>query len=85
VRNTDVLELASDSALHHPGIYSSRVHALLRMVAAKQPAIEMCEQLEQLRALHLGMKIRVGRPSVRPGAGVDTDDDLRAAERQLAR
>jgi 3-deoxy-manno-octulosonate cytidylyltransferase (CMP-KDO synthetase) len=85
VRNTDVLELASDTALHHHGIYSYRVHALLRMVAAKQPAIEMCEQLEQLRALHLGMKIRVGRPSVRPGAGVDTDDDLRAAERQLAR
>jgi CMP-2-keto-3-deoxyoctulosonic acid synthetase len=37
-----------------------------------------------LRALYLGMKIRVGRPNVRPGAGVDTEDDLRRAERQLS-
>ena len=79
-RNEDMQNLAMATALHHHGIYAYRVDALLRMVAAKSPAVEVCEQLEQLRALHLRMKIRVGRPTVRPGAGVDTIDDLRMAE-----
>jgi 3-deoxy-manno-octulosonate cytidylyltransferase (CMP-KDO synthetase) len=79
-RNPDAQGLAKDTALHHHGIYAYRVNALLRMVAAKAPALEVCEQLEQLRALSLRMKIRVGRPSVRPGVGVDTIDDLRMAE-----
>jgi 3-deoxy-manno-octulosonate cytidylyltransferase (CMP-KDO synthetase) len=82
-RSTDAQGLAKDTALHHHGIYAYRVSALLRMVAAKPPPLEVCEQLEQLRALHLGMRIRVGQPKVRPGAGVDTEDDLRIAERQL--
>lgn len=82
-RNEDAQILAMATALHHHGIYAYRVNALLRMVAAKAPAVEVCEQLEQLRALHLGMKIRVGRPSVRPGVGVDTMDDLRMAEELL--
>ncbi len=79
-RSTDTQGLAKDTALHHHGIYAYRVNALLRMVAAKSPAVEVCEQLEQLRALHLRMKIRVGRPSVCPGVGVDTIDDLQMAE-----
>ena len=41
------------------------------------------EQLEQLRALSLGMTIRVGIPTTRPGAGVDTEDDLAVAAAQL--
>jgi 3-deoxy-manno-octulosonate cytidylyltransferase (CMP-KDO synthetase) len=76
-------KLARDTALHHHGIYAYRVGALFRMLAAAAPAIERCEQLEQLRALYLGMTIRVGRPSTRPGRGVDTEDDLLRAERQL--
>ena len=82
-RNEDMQNLAMATASHHHGIYAYRVNALLRMVAAKAPALEVCEQLEQLRALHLGMRIRVGQPKIRPGAGVDTEDDLRIAERQL--
>ncbi len=82
-RSEDTQGLARDTALHHHGIYAYRVSALLRMVAAKPPAIELCEQLEQLRALHLGMRIRVGQPTVRPGTGVDTEDDLQLAEQAL--
>jgi 3-deoxy-manno-octulosonate cytidylyltransferase (CMP-KDO synthetase) len=82
-RSKDVLQLAMQTALHHHGIYAYRVGALLQMVGTKQPAIEICEQLEQLRALHLGMKIRVEIPAVRPGAGVDTESDLQFVERQL--
>jgi 3-deoxy-manno-octulosonate cytidylyltransferase (CMP-KDO synthetase) len=57
---------------------------LRALVAAKPSDLEVCEQLEQLRALALGMTIRVAIPTVRPGAGVDTEDDLAAAAEQLA-
>lgn len=82
-RNEDAVPLAGRTALHHHGIYAYRVDALVRMVAAPAPAVETCEQLEQLRALHLGMTIRVGRPVVRPGTGVDTEEDLYKVEQQL--
>ena len=57
----------------------------MRMVAAQPSAVELCEQLEQLRALHLGMQIRVGLPEEPLVKGVDTEDDLRAAEEWLRR
>ena len=43
------------------------------------------EQLEQLRALSLGMTIRVAVPDARPGAGVDTEEDLIVAAAELAK
>jgi 3-deoxy-manno-octulosonate cytidylyltransferase (CMP-KDO synthetase) len=49
-------------------------------VAAEPSDIEVCEQLEQLRALSLGMTIAVGIPSERPGAGVDTAEDIARVE-----
>lgn len=75
--------LAKDSALHHHGIYSYRNNVLQKIVAADQSRHEIVEQLEQLRALSLGLKIKVGIPNVRPGPGVDTEEDLREAEKQL--
>jgi 3-deoxy-manno-octulosonate cytidylyltransferase (CMP-KDO synthetase) len=78
-------ELARDSALHHHGIYAYRNAVLQRLVAADPSALEICEQLEQLRALSLGLSIRVGVPAQRPGPGVDTEADLAEAERQLDR
>lgn len=77
--------LARDSALHHHGIYAYRNAVLQRIVAAEQSALEICEQLEQLRAMSLGLPIKVGVPAERPGPGVDTEADLVAAERQLDR
>ncbi|MEO1244529.1 MAG: 3-deoxy-manno-octulosonate cytidylyltransferase [Pseudomonadota bacterium] len=84
VRNKALEDLALTAALHHHGIYGYRCGVLRRLVAADRAAIEMLEQLEQLRALSLGMTIRVGRPAERPGAGVDTEDDLTLAAQQLA-
>ncbi len=75
--------LARNAALHHHGIYAYRCGVLRQLVAAEPSTLEVCEQLEQLRALSLGLSIRVGTPSVRPGAGVDTEDDLAEAARQL--
>jgi 3-deoxy-manno-octulosonate cytidylyltransferase (CMP-KDO synthetase) len=75
---------ARAAALHHHGIYAYRCGVLRQLVAAEPGDLEVCEQLEQLRALSLGMTIRVAIPSERPGAGVDTEEDLAAAAAQLA-
>ena len=75
---------ALDAALHHHGIYAYRCSVLRQLVAAEPSQLEVCEQLEQLRALALGMTIRVGQPSVRPGSGVDTEEDLLEAAKALA-
>ena len=71
------------TALHHHGIYAYRCGVLRRLVAAEPSELERCEQLEQLRALSLGMTIAVGVPSARPGPGVDTEADLQRAEREM--
>ena len=75
---------ARAAALHHHGIYAYRCGVLRQLVTAAPSDLEVCEQLEQLRALALGMTIRVAVPTERPGAGVDTEEDLAAAAAQLA-
>ncbi|MGH8223297.1 MAG: 3-deoxy-manno-octulosonate cytidylyltransferase [Woeseiaceae bacterium] len=84
-RSPDGAALARAAALHHHGIYAYRVAALRRLVGTPGPAIERCEQLEQLRALYLGMTVRVARPAASPGPGVDTEEDLARVERLLRR
>lgn len=76
-------EHAASVALHHHGIYAYRCGVLRRFVAAEPAELEVCEHLEQLRALSLGMTIAVGVPSVRPGAGVDTPADVARAAAEL--
>ena len=83
-RDRESLELARGAALRHHGIYAYRRHVLARLVAAEPCAMEECEKLEQLRALWLGMTLRVGRASVRPGPGVDTEADLAKVEAALS-
>ncbi len=75
---------AMQLALHHHGIYAYRCSALRRFVDAPASRLEQVEALEQLRALSIGMRIAVAVPSVRPGAGVDTEEDLAAAEAELS-
>lgn len=77
-------KLAIDLALHHHGIYAYRCGVLRRLVNADPSELERCEQLEQLRALSMGMTIGVGIPAVRPGIGVDTEDDLLRAAKELS-
>jgi len=74
----------SKLALHHHGIYAYRAGILRRLVAAPAAKLEVAERLEQLRALSLGMKIRVAIPQTRPGAGVDTEEDLQAVADELS-
>ena len=82
-RADEILPLALEAARHHHGIYAYRCGTLRRLVQADAATLERCEQLEQLRALSLGMRIKVGTPSRRPGPGVDTADDLQNAETAL--
>lgn len=70
-------------ALHHHGIYAYRASVLRQLVAAPPSPLERAEKLEQLRALAMGMTIKVARPLVEPGAGVDTEDDLMRAANKL--
>jgi len=73
-------ELVATAALRHHGMYAYRRHVLRQLIAAGPCAIEQLEKLEQLRALWLGITLRVGRATVRPGPGVDTEEDLAAVE-----
>jgi 3-deoxy-manno-octulosonate cytidylyltransferase (CMP-KDO synthetase) len=63
-------------ARRHVGIYAYRVNALLRLAALAPTPLEQTEKLEQLRALENGIEIRVAEALQRPGADVNTRDDL---------
>lgn len=84
-RSKDQVSVACDVALHHHGIYAYRCGVLRRIIAADPSQLEIVEQLEQLRALSLGMSIRVGIASERPGTGVDSEDDLAIAAANLSK
>lgn len=71
----DVLPTALPVA-RHIGLYAYRVGFLKAYPTLERPAMEVCESLEQLRALWHGYRIVV-IPSEEPGApGVDTYEDL---------
>jgi 3-deoxy-manno-octulosonate cytidylyltransferase (CMP-KDO synthetase) len=83
-RDDGSAERAASAALHHHGIYAYRCGVLRKFVEAEPSDLEACEQLEQLRALSLGMTIAVGVPATRPGTGIDTEEDLERAKREMA-
>lgn len=70
-----------EAYLQHLGLYVYTRAALARWVAAPPPAAELMELLEQLRALHCGLRIGVARLAEAAPPGIDTPDDLRRAER----
>ena len=67
----------------HVGIYVYRREALARFVAAPPSPLEQREQLEQLRALEMGMTIRADAIVDFP-KGVDSPGDLEAARALLS-
>jgi 3-deoxy-manno-octulosonate cytidylyltransferase (CMP-KDO synthetase) len=64
----------------HLGIYGYRRKALLDFVRMSPGDLEQAEQLEQLRALENGMKIRVVVSEIN-SIGVDTPEDATEVER----
>jgi 3-deoxy-manno-octulosonate cytidylyltransferase (CMP-KDO synthetase) len=68
-------------SFRHVGLYAYRAGALRQLAAASPCALEVIESLEQLRALWLGLEIRVALALDLLGPDVDTPEDLhRAAE-----
>ena len=68
--------------LRHQGIYGYSVKFLAQFVRWRPSMLEKAEQLEQLRALENGAKIRV-LVTKSASIGVDTPEDVPAAERLL--
>lgn len=68
--------------LRHIGIYGYRSDFLERFVSSPPSPLEQLEKLEQLRALELGCRIHV-RVVAAAGVGVDTPEDVPAAEAAL--
>jgi 3-deoxy-manno-octulosonate cytidylyltransferase (CMP-KDO synthetase) len=66
-------------ARRHIGIYAYRVDALLKLAALPPTPLEQLEKLEQLRALENGIGIRVADAVEKPGADVNTAEDLARA------
>jgi 3-deoxy-manno-octulosonate cytidylyltransferase (CMP-KDO synthetase) len=64
----------------HIGIYVYTRPALTQWVGWAPSPAEMAERLEQLRALHYGLRIGVARLEQPASPGVDTIEDLRRAE-----
>jgi 3-deoxy-manno-octulosonate cytidylyltransferase (CMP-KDO synthetase) len=77
--------IALGIARKHVGLYAYRREALLRFACYPPSPLERAEGLEQLRALHHGMRIRV---AALPGRGeafaVDTPEDLERVRSLLA-
>jgi 3-deoxy-manno-octulosonate cytidylyltransferase (CMP-KDO synthetase) len=76
--------LALGLARKHVGLYAYRRDALLRFAALPPVPLEQAEGLEQLRALHHGMRIRVVEMDGPGGLAVDTPDDLERVRALLA-
>ena len=62
--------------LHHHGIYSYRCRILRELKLLDMPKQMESENLEQLKALHYGFKIKVANASERPGPSIDVIDDV---------
>ena len=77
--------VAKGLARKHVGLYAYRRAALLRFAALPPSALEQAEGLEQLRALHHGMCIRVIAVDGPGGVAVDTAADLERVRALLAR
>jgi 3-deoxy-manno-octulosonate cytidylyltransferase (CMP-KDO synthetase) len=79
----DAEDRAARDALvrRHVGVYAYTREALARWVALPVHPLERVERLEQLRPLAHGLAMGVALVDEPPAPGVDTEDDLRAAER----
>lgn len=77
-------QTAFAGAWRHVGLYAYRVGALRRITALAPSSLELCERLEQLRALQAGMRIAVAPCVVPPGPGIDTEADLLRARARAA-
>ena len=72
-------------ARRHVGLYGYRRDALMRFAAWPKAPLEVAEGLEQLRAMHNGMKIRVAEMAGEGTLAVDTPEDLEQVRALIAK
>lgn len=75
-------DFAQMPAMKHIGLYGYSKQFLKTFCTAPMAALEKHESLEQLRALYLGVRIKV-LPVAKPTYGVDTPEDLQKLEALL--
>lgn len=82
-RNADKKDwLKNHTYYKHIGLYAYRAEVLKEITSLPQSSLELAESLEQLRWLENGYTIKVGVSEVET-IGIDTPQDLEAAERYL--
>ncbi len=77
-------DLSVPHPLRHIGIYAYRAQFLALFPRLAPAPIEQSESLEQLRALWHGHRIAMHITAQEPGIGVDTPEDLAAAQKRWA-
>lgn len=77
--------LPKQPVYRHFGLYGYRAGVLRTLARSAVAPLEQAESLEQLRALVLGMGIRVELVEQELARGVDTQEDLHEVERLMAR
>lgn len=76
------IDLDASTYLRHVGIYGYTKEALLALAEAGRCEMEEIESLEQLRALHLGIKVCIGVVGAASPC-VDVPEDIKAIERAI--
>lgn len=84
LRDSADAPLRASTALQHVGVYAYTRAALERWMSLPPHPLEIIERLEQLRPLANGMNIGVTVVDERPETGIDTEDDLIAANARWA-
>ncbi len=80
IRGKEKVEwLESYPFLRHIGLYAYRRKVLSKITSLPQSSLEKAENLEQLRWLQNGFRIKVGLTDIET-IGIDTPDDLKKAE-----
>jgi|TARA_B110000483_G_scaffold235513_1_gene307168 3-deoxy-manno-octulosonate cytidylyltransferase (CMP-KDO synthetase) len=77
--------VSAGNSYRHVGLYAYRVEVLNQFIRWPVAQLELSEKLEQLRALHNGVKIHVEVSSQQIPAGVDTQRDLEGVRQFLIR
>lgn len=61
---------------HHIGLYAYNAKFVEKFTKLEPAPLEICESLEQLRAIYHGYKIKVGVVNSAPAPGIDTPEDV---------
>ena len=64
------------SVYHHIGLYAYKSKFVETFTKLEPSPLEICESLEQLRAIYHGYKIKVGIVNSAPAPGIDTPEDV---------